>query len=220
MHLEGMNRYQAFGIHFGVSLLLFFVLAILVFQLWYPGLLFESEQGWRALLLIAGVDLVLGPTLTLLVFAPEKKSLKFDLFVIFLIQIAALIYGVYTIHGNRPVGWILFDAQKGFNTVYAHGLPENTLAYISSQSTRSFYFHLREEDLDKDAQAYADFVLQPDNIQPTTSDGFKEHTLSGMEKNSNGEYAFVLDRGIKDSIQLVLNPAGEPIAIERQAAQP
>jgi hypothetical protein len=46
--------------------------------------------------------LVLGPLLTLLLFKPGKKGLWFDLCVIVIVQVAALVYGVTVIYGERP----------------------------------------------------------------------------------------------------------------------
>ena len=67
MHLAGMNRYQAFGIHFGISLMIFIGLVTMVLFVWYPGVLREVDSSWQqALIMIAGVDLVLGPLLTLI----------------------------------------------------------------------------------------------------------------------------------------------------------
>jgi hypothetical protein len=51
---------------------------------------------------LIGVDLVLGPLLTLILFKPGKWGLKFDLCVIALLQLAALIYGLTTIYSERP----------------------------------------------------------------------------------------------------------------------
>ncbi len=51
---------------------------------------------------LIGVDLVLGPLLTLLLFKPQKPGLVFDLSVIVAIQLAALIYGVNVIFDERP----------------------------------------------------------------------------------------------------------------------
>ena len=45
------------------------------------------------ILLMIGVDVVIGPLLTLIVFDPKKKHLKFDLVVIAALQLAALAYG-------------------------------------------------------------------------------------------------------------------------------
>ncbi|MDO6681762.1 MULTISPECIES: hypothetical protein [unclassified Oceanobacter] len=141
MHLTSWNRYQAFAAHFGISLVLFFILVALVFGVWYPGILSEADQGWhQALLMIAGVDLVLGPTLTLLVFNPAKKSLKMDLSIIAVVQLAALIAGVYTVHTTRPVALYVAFPPQGYEILYAQTLNSDTLKAIQTSDNQVFYY--------------------------------------------------------------------------------
>lgn len=79
------NRYQAFAIHLGLSFLIFIVLASLIVFYWYPGFLFATDGGWQGIRLIAGVDLVIGPCLTLLLYKRGKPGLKFDMMCVDLI---------------------------------------------------------------------------------------------------------------------------------------
>ncbi len=62
------NRYQAFGLHLGISFLIFMILASIIIFFWYPGFLFSTDGGWQGIRLIAGVDLVIGPFLTLMIY--------------------------------------------------------------------------------------------------------------------------------------------------------
>lgn len=106
---------QAFLIHFTLSLVVFCVLVgIMVFS-WFPGELFFMEGGWDGLKIIAPIDLVLGPALTLVFYRPWKKNVKFDMSVIVLLQVLALGYGVHAAHGQRTAA-IIF-AQNRFETV-------------------------------------------------------------------------------------------------------
>jgi len=75
---------------------------VLVFFVWYPHPYFRISGAWNPLRVLIGVDLVLGPLLTLLVFKPGKKGLWFDLCVILIVQVTALVYGVTVIYGERP----------------------------------------------------------------------------------------------------------------------
>jgi hypothetical protein len=70
--------------------------------LWYPSPWFAAAGGGTLLLLLVGVDVVLGPSLTFIVFDPAKKSLLFDLAVIVMLQVAALIYGIHVMASARP----------------------------------------------------------------------------------------------------------------------
>jgi len=100
------NRYAAFAVHLGISFVMFLVLAAIIKFLWYPGVLFETEGGWDGIKLIAGVDLVIGPTLTLMVYNIAKKELKRDLAIIGLLQAACIVGGMATVAYSRPVAVI------------------------------------------------------------------------------------------------------------------
>lgn len=101
-----MNRFGAFAIHLGISLVIFAVLGYLIVFQWYPDFFFTSDGGWQGIRIVALVDLVLGPTLTLVVYKKGKPSLKFDLTVIALLQTACLIAGVYVVWSERPVAMV------------------------------------------------------------------------------------------------------------------
>ena len=109
-----MSRWQAFAIHFAISAAIFVVLLAIILLFWFPGLLFRIDGGWSGLQIIIGVDLVLGPLLTLIVFKAGKPSLKFDLTCIGLLQAVCLAGGVFVVYAERPVALVL-----AYDTVYA-----------------------------------------------------------------------------------------------------
>jgi len=106
-----MNRIQAFLIHLGISLTIFGVLAYAVIAIWYPDFFFYTDGGWQGLRLLLGVDLVLGPLLTLIVYRAGKPGLRFDLAVIGAIQTACLAVGVWIVHGERPLAIAYVDGS-------------------------------------------------------------------------------------------------------------
>ena len=73
-----MSRIKAFLIHLGISAVIFFILLYLIIFHWYPGFLFTADGGWQGVRIIAAVDLVLGPLLTLVVYKAGKPSLKME----------------------------------------------------------------------------------------------------------------------------------------------
>ncbi len=83
--------------------------------IWYPDDLFWMDGGWQGLQIIAPIDLVLGPALTLCFYRPWKKHLKFDMTAIAAVQIAALGYGVFAAYNQRPAA-IVF-AENRFETL-------------------------------------------------------------------------------------------------------
>lgn len=111
------SRGVAFAIHLILSVLVFSTLVAMMLVYWFPGDLFIMDGGWEGLKLVAMVDLVLGPALTLILFKPGKPGLKFDLAVIATVQIAALAYGFHTTYNQRTVAVVF--AENEFATVSA-----------------------------------------------------------------------------------------------------
>lgn len=99
MHL---NRYQAFAVHLTASAAVVGLFLLLTFFVWYPAPLFEVEGTRSVIQLLLGVDIILGPLLTLVVFKPGKPGLKFDLVIIIVIQLSAFTYGANIIFSERP----------------------------------------------------------------------------------------------------------------------
>ncbi|MFV2059796.1 MAG: hypothetical protein ACC653_03875 [Gammaproteobacteria bacterium] len=103
------DKIHAFLIHLGISLVIFSVLLYFILVEWYPQPLFNTDGGWQGIRLIAFVDIVLGPVLTLVVFKKGKPRLKLDLGIIAAIQISALISGVFVVYGEHPVAVVLLQ---------------------------------------------------------------------------------------------------------------
>lgn len=123
IELSKYNRWQAFASHLALSLIIFLTLTFIIVFIWYPGDLIQAG-GWQGLKIVAGIDLVLGPLLTLIIYNPTKKSLPFDLAFIALIQLCGLSYGVYAIHNEKPE--ILVLSYDGIHVItYTDTLSEN-----------------------------------------------------------------------------------------------
>lgn len=106
-------RWKAFGIHLAISLLILGALLWVLFYYWFPGYLFDTDGGWQALRVIAGVDIILGPLLTLIAASPKKSSteLRKDFTVIGLIQVCALSAGTWLAWDNRPWAMLWYDGM-------------------------------------------------------------------------------------------------------------
>jgi len=119
------NRFYASLIHFSCSLLIAFIVVALVFWIWYPGAIASAAGVTEIFFLVLIVDVCLGPLLTFVVFNIEKKELKRDLLIIFLIQVSALFYGIYTVGVARPA-YVVFAIDR-FELVYAKDLTQEQL---------------------------------------------------------------------------------------------
>jgi hypothetical protein len=102
MRLKAFSRWQAAGTHLLISATLAAVALVVILGVWYPGPLFEAAGGLGLLYLLVGVDVVLGPLLTLIVFKSGKRGMKLDLAVIGVVQFAALVYGCSVVALARP----------------------------------------------------------------------------------------------------------------------
>mgnify|MGYP001818585397 CR=1 FL=1 len=140
-------RINAFLLHFAISFVVFLIPAYLIFFHWYPLPYFYSDGGWRGIKIIAGVYLVLGPLLTLIVYKPGKPGLKLDLTLIGLAQAAALTWGIWVTYNERPVAIVY--ALDYFSPVPAKSLsnlayPIENLALYGNKKPVPVYVNLPE----------------------------------------------------------------------------
>lgn len=133
------NRYKASGLHFCGSLCVALIAAAAVFLLWYPGPLAGVSGVSSIFLIMLGVDVVLGPCITLVIFSPNKKpirEIRRDLAIVLCVQIAALSYGMYTVFAARPV-FLVYSEGGSFELTYANDLTPEKLAKGRAPEYRS-----------------------------------------------------------------------------------
>lgn len=117
-------RLRASAMHLLVCALVAALSAMLVFGVWYPSP-FASISGGRDLfILIVVIDVVLGPAITFVIFSPKKpkREIVRDVFLVAVIQICALSYGMWTVFVARPVH-LVFEIYR-FNVVHAIEIDE------------------------------------------------------------------------------------------------
>ena len=119
------SRFQAFALHLAISALIALAVIGLVFFIWYPAPLASATGVTRIFLMLLAIDVILGPSLTLLVYKPGKKTLVFDLAVIACLQLAALSYGLYAVAEGRPA-WLVFSVDR-FELVRVNDIDEHKL---------------------------------------------------------------------------------------------
>ena len=131
VRLAEISRWQASGGHLALSVAIgAAVLALMIF-VWYPLPYFEAAGGNDLVLLMVGIDVALGPLLTLAIFDPGKglRRLRFDLVVIGVLQVAALAYGVHVMYTARPA-YLVFAVDR-FDLVMANLLSDAELSKAS-----------------------------------------------------------------------------------------
>jgi len=75
---KSLSRWQAFSIHFALSLLIFLTLVAVMVFFWFPGELFLIDGGLQGLKLVAIIDLILGPALTLVLWNTNGFVTTYD----------------------------------------------------------------------------------------------------------------------------------------------
>jgi hypothetical protein len=106
-----MSRWHAAGAHLLISALVAAGVLAVMLALWYPPPLFQAMGGAGLAFIVIGVDVVMGPALTLVVFRSGKRGLKFDLAVIAALQLAALAYGCHIVELARPAFLVFVKDQ-------------------------------------------------------------------------------------------------------------
>lgn len=107
------TRVSAALIHFSTSVLIALAAAGLVFGLWYPYPFSELLGGRELFLWLISVDVVIGPLLTFVIFntAKPRQELVRDVAIIVVLQLCALLYGLYVVMQARPV-WVACEGDR------------------------------------------------------------------------------------------------------------
>ncbi len=161
------EKTKAASVHLILSALVISLFFALIFYIWFPnGLIYAGAL--EGLQLVILVDLVLGPLLTFVVFNKTKRSLKWDLSIIVLIQLAALVYGASLILKERPVAAVLGSDFVHLVTASEAEQWELPKTFSTHTGPKTYYLDV-ENDLAKlmPAEAVHEFTEgKPFHIQP------------------------------------------------------
>ncbi|MGV6827247.1 MAG: hypothetical protein ACWA5Q_09735 [bacterium] len=148
-------KLKATGTHFGISLIIFFIIVPFIYYAWYPQPYFAEAGGWQGVRILAAVDLILGPVLTFVIFNPDKakKLLYIDYSFIALAQLIALAWGIHAIHSQRPVAVVYHGGF--FEPVIAESLriQEFNASKLTSMSDESPPLLISRKNLDAQEEA-------------------------------------------------------------------
>ncbi len=117
------SRLKAGGIHFVISAFVAILAALVVFGIWYPYPYSEISGGRELFLMVVSVDVIIGPLITLIIYDIKKsaRELRRDIFVVAMLQMLALGYGLWTLAIARPVH-LVFEIDR-FRVVHAVDVP-------------------------------------------------------------------------------------------------
>lgn len=192
-------KLRAFGIHFSISLFIFFILLYFIISRWYPMPFFDTDGGWQGIRIIAGVDLTLGPLLTFIAFNPRKapRLLKLDLGLIGLMQVAALIWGISTVHGERP--YLVTFADGIFYPMTYYQVPQTGLSHADinklapGPTPRKIYVEVPN----KGTPAYFSLLLHAVATQPIHFMGKRYRTLDKSKIKRISHYSIDMKAYLK-----------------------
>jgi len=106
-----MGKPKAFLVHLLVSATIVGALLLLLITRWYPMPYFVVDGGWQGIRLVAAIDVVLGPLLTLVIYnrAKPRGKLIFDYTVISVLQACAFTFGVWMVFSARTTVVVFTD---------------------------------------------------------------------------------------------------------------
>lgn len=116
--------------HLLLSLAVIGLASVLVFGFWYPAELRELAGGLRLFAILAGVDAVCGPLLTMVLYRTTKsrREITLDLTLVALVQLAALAYGLHTLAQARPLVQV-FETDR-FRLISYADIAENDSQHL------------------------------------------------------------------------------------------
>ncbi|RYE42076.1 MAG: pilus assembly protein [Hyphomicrobiales bacterium] len=127
-----LNKFRAFSVHLCLSIFVSLLAALLVFGFWYSYPYRDISGGKSLFLMLLGVDIILGPLITFCVYNPEKSKLEklIDFSFIGILQLTALVYGLWTMYQARPVH-VVFEYDR-FVVVHAFEVPPTDFSSLPS----------------------------------------------------------------------------------------
>lgn len=96
------QRFKAFLIHLLFSGVLLALALFLIYKVWYPTPMIKATGVMKIYIFILAIDLILGPTLTAIVYKRRRLEFLFNLSVIVILQLSAFFYGFYVVERGRP----------------------------------------------------------------------------------------------------------------------
>lgn len=117
-------------VHFLLSLFLAAAIATLIQVQWYSPPLLKATGVLPAFLVIIAVQILLWPLLSLFVYKENKKSLKFDLIIIVIVQIVFWVFSLYALAQGRPA-WIAYTLER-FELIKANEIVITDLDIVNS----------------------------------------------------------------------------------------
>jgi hypothetical protein len=145
---NSMTRVKLFQIRFAATVGLLLLTFLMLRYLWFPDAFFTLSGIGKLVLILVGVNIIVGPVLSTLVFKAGKRGLKFDIAVLACVEIVILAWGLSVIHDRRPM-FAVFAVDR-FELVARAELDPKTLSDTEFAVSRGLYPQLIYAELPTD----------------------------------------------------------------------
>ena len=154
-------KLKAAGLHAGLTTLVAILTAALVFGLWYPDALSSMVAGVSLFMIVMAVEVVLGPSMSLVIYNPEKDKAELvrDYTLVGLVQVGALFYGLYTVSISRPVYLVFVKDRIEVVSAVEYAQKDLDEAGLDWQSLPWFGPELICTEIPDDPEEKSDLVL-------------------------------------------------------------
>lgn len=98
-----MTRIEVFRGRLAPTVLVLLLACAIIRLLWFPGAYYSLAGIGNLVLIMIGVNLVIGPGLTTFVYRPGKPGLLADVLVIAAMELAGLALGMHAIYQRQPL---------------------------------------------------------------------------------------------------------------------
>ena len=207
-------KLKFFSYHLSSSLVIVILLTILCQFYWFPSPFLSLDGTWIALAILATVDVIIGPLLTFLLVSTKKskRELVFDMFIILIIQVTALSYGLFKIEQERV--WAIIHLDGVFNLV-----PKKEVADYYLDTKQSFpqykgiyYAMVLNSEISEHRQySSKPLMYSPERFHTLTARNMKTQAIPYKElpiritNTYNSNYIFKALVGKKENAIIVLN---------------
>lgn len=140
MTINVRERLIAAAIHFCITLAVASLAAAVVFLVWFPDAFADMMGGKKLFLMMLGVDLSLGPLISLVIYSSKKprRELLLDYAIVGAVQLAALLYGTFAVAVSRPAFIVYHGARLEIVTAVELDDADLALGVEPSYRTRSW----------------------------------------------------------------------------------
>lgn len=168
-------RLKAFLIHLFLSVLIVGGVSYISLSVWFPYPLYMIDGTWVAVAILASIDFIVGPVITLVIASAKKSRAKlyFNYAVIGCMQLCALLFGLSQVYDQRIIALIhigdnfhLVSAQTAIlteentNIDRYNGIYYGMLEYIYFEGLNADFWNMKSNTIAEYRQPTREVLAQ------------------------------------------------------------